>query len=248
MPNSPVYRLRIEPRLKRLIDARRGSEPLSAWLRRAASQRLEAEQGLGPEPRRPPGRAHRPAPRPRDQPQPARPRRQRGPARGGEPADAREPPGPPARDPDPARRDQGAVAGVRAFRMRKRGGGGQRVSAAAERLFDDYWFVLARTGRARGPGGADPERPARAGHAQVPAERGPAQAPGHGEDHQLRPLQGGPGRAPGLHLAQRPERGLRPGGGEVQRHRRPDGPRRPRCPPALRARAGHGPIAETRRP
>lgn len=48
MPNSPVYRLRIEPRLKRLIDARRGEEPLSAWLRRAASQRLEAEQGLGP--------------------------------------------------------------------------------------------------------------------------------------------------------------------------------------------------------
>lgn len=49
MPNSPVYRLRIEPRLKRLIDARRGSEPLSTWLRSAASQRLEAEQGLGPE-------------------------------------------------------------------------------------------------------------------------------------------------------------------------------------------------------
>ncbi|MGE5153070.1 MAG: plasmid mobilization relaxosome protein MobC [Bdellovibrio bacteriovorus] len=49
MPNSPVYRLRIEPRLKRLIDARRGSESLSTWLRRAASQRLEAEQGLGPE-------------------------------------------------------------------------------------------------------------------------------------------------------------------------------------------------------
>jgi hypothetical protein len=49
LPNSPVYRLRIEPRLKRLIDARRGDEPLSAWLRRAASQRLEAEQGLGAE-------------------------------------------------------------------------------------------------------------------------------------------------------------------------------------------------------
>jgi hypothetical protein len=32
------------------------------------------------------------------------------------------------------------------------------VSATAERLFDDYWFVLARTGRARGPGGIDPER------------------------------------------------------------------------------------------
>ncbi|MGE5153071.1 MAG: relaxase/mobilization nuclease domain-containing protein [Bdellovibrio bacteriovorus] len=32
------------------------------------------------------------------------------------------------------------------------------MSATAERLFDDYWFVLARTGRARGPGGADQER------------------------------------------------------------------------------------------
>ena len=49
MPNSPVFRLRIEPRLKSLIDTARGSEPLSTWLRRAASQRIEAEQGLGPE-------------------------------------------------------------------------------------------------------------------------------------------------------------------------------------------------------
>jgi len=49
LPNSPVYRLRIEPRLKRLIDATRGSEPFSTWLRRAASQRVEAELGLGPE-------------------------------------------------------------------------------------------------------------------------------------------------------------------------------------------------------
>lgn len=32
------------------------------------------------------------------------------------------------------------------------------MSAAADRLFDDYWFVLARTGRARGLGGIDPER------------------------------------------------------------------------------------------
>jgi hypothetical protein len=47
LPNSPVYRLRIEPRLKRLIDARRGSEPLSTWLRRAASERVESEHGLG---------------------------------------------------------------------------------------------------------------------------------------------------------------------------------------------------------
>ena len=49
LPNSPVYRLRIEPRLKRLIDARRGNEPLSTWLRRAASQRVESERGLGAE-------------------------------------------------------------------------------------------------------------------------------------------------------------------------------------------------------
>jgi len=32
------------------------------------------------------------------------------------------------------------------------------MNAAADRLFDDYWFVLARTGRARGPGGIDPRR------------------------------------------------------------------------------------------
>lgn len=34
------------------------------------------------------------------------------------------------------------------------------MSATAERLFDDYWFVLARTGRSRGRGGADRERSA----------------------------------------------------------------------------------------
>ena len=34
------------------------------------------------------------------------------------------------------------------------------MSAAADRLFDDYWFVLAGTGRARGPGGGNRERPA----------------------------------------------------------------------------------------
>ena len=47
MAKSPIYTLRISPELKRLIDARRGSEPLSAWLRVAAIQRLQAEQGLG---------------------------------------------------------------------------------------------------------------------------------------------------------------------------------------------------------
>ena len=45
--NSPVYHLRIAPFLKRQIDAHRGREPLSVWLREAATQRLEAEQGLG---------------------------------------------------------------------------------------------------------------------------------------------------------------------------------------------------------
>ncbi len=34
------------------------------------------------------------------------------------------------------------------------------MSAAADRLFEDYWFVLARPGRPRVPGGADRERPA----------------------------------------------------------------------------------------
>lgn len=49
MAESPVYRVRIEPRLMRLIDHARQSEPLSSWLRRAAAQRIEAAQGLGPE-------------------------------------------------------------------------------------------------------------------------------------------------------------------------------------------------------
>ena len=48
MANSAVCRFRIPPRLRRLIDAHRGSEPVSAWLRAAASQRLEMEHGLGP--------------------------------------------------------------------------------------------------------------------------------------------------------------------------------------------------------
>jgi hypothetical protein len=49
MPNSPVHPLRIDPALKGRIDAARGGESLSAWLRTAAVQRLEAERGLGPE-------------------------------------------------------------------------------------------------------------------------------------------------------------------------------------------------------
>jgi hypothetical protein len=49
MPKSPVHPLRIDPALKRRIDAARGGESLSAWLRTAAVQRIEAERGLGPE-------------------------------------------------------------------------------------------------------------------------------------------------------------------------------------------------------
>ncbi len=49
MPNSPIHPLRIDPALKRRIDAARGGESLSAWLREAASQRLQSERGLGPE-------------------------------------------------------------------------------------------------------------------------------------------------------------------------------------------------------
>jgi hypothetical protein len=47
MANSAVCRFRIPPRLRRLIDAHRGKDTLSAWLRAAASQRLEQEQGIG---------------------------------------------------------------------------------------------------------------------------------------------------------------------------------------------------------
>lgn len=49
MPKSPIHPLRIAPELKRRIDAARGAETFSAWLRAAAVQRLEAERGLGPE-------------------------------------------------------------------------------------------------------------------------------------------------------------------------------------------------------
>ncbi len=49
MANSPVQQLRIGPTLKRQIDQARGAESLSAWLREAATQRLQAERGLGPE-------------------------------------------------------------------------------------------------------------------------------------------------------------------------------------------------------
>ena len=49
MAESPVYRVRIDAHLMRLIDYDRQAEPLSAWLRRAAAQRIEAAAGLGPE-------------------------------------------------------------------------------------------------------------------------------------------------------------------------------------------------------
>jgi hypothetical protein len=46
MANSAVLRFRIPPRLRRLIDAHRGEDTISAWLRDAASSRLLAEVGL----------------------------------------------------------------------------------------------------------------------------------------------------------------------------------------------------------
>jgi hypothetical protein len=46
MANSAVCRFRIPPRLRRLIDAHRGGDTMSAWLRAAASQRLERERGI----------------------------------------------------------------------------------------------------------------------------------------------------------------------------------------------------------
>ena len=46
MANSAVCRFRIPPRQRRLIDAHRGQDTVSAWLRAAASQRLEQEQGI----------------------------------------------------------------------------------------------------------------------------------------------------------------------------------------------------------
>ena len=49
MPASRVCPIRLEARLRRLIDVRRGETSFSAWVRRACVQRIEAEQGLGPE-------------------------------------------------------------------------------------------------------------------------------------------------------------------------------------------------------
>jgi hypothetical protein len=49
MPVSPVYRVRLEDRLKALIDADRGALSVSAWLRQAAAQRIEEAAGLGPD-------------------------------------------------------------------------------------------------------------------------------------------------------------------------------------------------------
>jgi hypothetical protein len=49
MANSPVHSLRIDPDLKRRIDAARGRNRFSTWMLEAATQRLQAERGLGPE-------------------------------------------------------------------------------------------------------------------------------------------------------------------------------------------------------
>ena len=49
MPKSPVHSLRIGPELKRQLDRARGRTDFGTWLREAATQRLQAERGLGPE-------------------------------------------------------------------------------------------------------------------------------------------------------------------------------------------------------
>ncbi len=49
MAKSPVHSLRIAPALKGQLDRARGQDNLSAWLLEAATQRLQAERGLGPE-------------------------------------------------------------------------------------------------------------------------------------------------------------------------------------------------------
>jgi len=49
MAEAPRVTLRIPAPLLTRIDAARGRADLSAWLRAAATQRLEAERGLGPD-------------------------------------------------------------------------------------------------------------------------------------------------------------------------------------------------------
>ena len=48
MPKTRPRAARIDPHLSRLIDAARNETTFSDWMRTAAGQRLEAEQGLGP--------------------------------------------------------------------------------------------------------------------------------------------------------------------------------------------------------
>lgn len=48
MANSDVCRFRLPPRLRRLIEARRGEATISAWLRAAVAHRLELEHDIGP--------------------------------------------------------------------------------------------------------------------------------------------------------------------------------------------------------
>ena len=49
MAKSPVHSLRIDPELKRQLDRARGRTDFGAWLREAATQRLQSERGLGTE-------------------------------------------------------------------------------------------------------------------------------------------------------------------------------------------------------
>jgi len=49
MSQSRYSPVRLDPHLRRLIDADRGDENFSTWVREACARRLEAKAGLGPE-------------------------------------------------------------------------------------------------------------------------------------------------------------------------------------------------------
>jgi len=49
MAKTPVHSLRVDPVLKRRIDRARGQADFGTWMREAATQRLQAERGLGPD-------------------------------------------------------------------------------------------------------------------------------------------------------------------------------------------------------
>jgi len=49
MSESRYSPVRLDPRLRRLIDADRGDSTFSAWVRESCARRLEDKRGLGPE-------------------------------------------------------------------------------------------------------------------------------------------------------------------------------------------------------